>query len=322
MNISIALSKLRHYIGQKVKSVFPNLYDDIFYFYAYLKYKRRCKTKPENYAREIAKNYKKCTGKSIDIENPCSYSEKIQFLKLYDDNSLRSTLTDKVEVREWIKSNIGEDYLMPVFGIYNSVDEIDFDILPEKYVIKANHGSGWNIIVKDKREANIPHIKKQLRRWLKLDYAFWAEYEIHYSPIKPKIIVENYMEDSCGELNDYKFLCFNGECKYFWMDFDRNGNHKRNVYDMEWNLQPWNQGNYCNYTEAVTKPTNFDEMVRVVNVLCRGFRHVRVDLYNVDGKIYFGEMTFTNGSGLRVIKPEEYNIKLGEFISLEGLEFK
>ncbi len=322
MRVGIAFAKLRHFVGGKVKSSFPNVYDDIFYYYFYLKYKRRSKTKPENYASVISRDYMKCTGKSIDIDNPRSYSEKIQFLKLYDDNSLRSMLTDKVQVREWIKEKIGERYLMPVFGIYDSVDEIDFDNLPEKYVIKTNHGSGWNIIVKNKSEADISHIKKQLRRWMKLDYAFWTEYEIHYSPIKPKIIVENYMSDSRGELNDYKFLCFDGECKYFWMDFDRNTNHKRNVYDMEWNLQPWNQWTYGNYTGTVTKPINFEEMVHVVNVLCKGFRHVRVDLYNVDGKVYFGEMTFTNGSGFEGINPEEYDQKLGELISLEGLKNK
>lgn len=252
----------------------------------------------------------------MDLKNPQSYSEKIQWLKLFDEDELRTRLSDKVLVRDWVKEKIGSEYLIPIYGVYDHFDEIDFDKLPNQFVIKTNHSSGWNIIVKDKRNFNLKKAKKRVEWWLGLDYGLWSEFEIHYSPIKPKILIEKYTVNSVGELNDYKFLCFDGECRYFWMDFDRTTNHKRNVYDLNWNLQPWNQFTYGNYEGEIEKPKNFEKMVEIAKILCKGFKHVRVDLYNVDGKIYFGEMTFTNGSGFEGIYPKEYDYKLGKMIKL------
>ena len=268
------------------------------------------------FKRYFVKKFKKAMGKDMDIQNPVTYSEKIQWLKLYDDNKLRTSLTDKVSVREWIKEKIGEEYLIPIIGVYSSFDEIDFERLPERFVIKTNHSSGWNIIVKDKSQFDKKSAKKKINRLLSLNYAFWNEYELHYSDIVPQIIIEHYLEDSNGQLNDYKFLCFQNVCEYVWMDFDRMTNHKRNVYDMNWVLQPWSQFTYGNYMGEVNKPQNFEEMVHIANILCQGFKHVRVDLYNVDGKIYFGEMTFTNGSGFEGIYPEKYEYELGKKIVL------
>ena len=287
---------IKHEIGKKIKNMDPRMYEGISHAFSYVRYYKRKNTKVDKIPNELEKRYKKITGDHLNITNPKSYSEKIQWLKLYDDNDLRTTLTDKVLVRDWIKEKIGEEYLIPVLGVYNHFDEIDFSTLPDKFVIKTNHSSGWNIIVEDKSKLDLKKARKKIESWLKLDYAYWSEYEIHYSPIKPKIIIEKFITDSKGELNDFKFLCFGGECKFMWMDFDRVTNHKRNVYDMNWNLQPWNQYTYGNYEGNVEKPDKFDEMCKIANTLCKGFRHVRVDLYNVDGKIYFGEMTFTNGS--------------------------
>ena len=255
-------------------------------------------------------------GDELNIEKPQKYSEKIQWLKLYDNNNNRTLLTDKAAVRDWIADKIGEEYLIPVIGIYESSAEIEWDKLPEKFVIKLNHGSGWNIIVKDKKKMKVKSIVKQINEWLALDYGFWNAFEIHYSPIKPKIVIEKYVVDSEGKLNDYKFLCFDGQVKYCWVDFDRDTNHKRNVYDEKWVLQEWNQRNYGNYEGTVECPKNYDVMWNLVGKLCEGFRHVRVDLYNVDGKIYFGEMTFTNGSGFEGIFPVEYEYVLGNMIKL------
>lgn len=276
----------------------------------------RKRVSQEKYPYYVAKKYKKMFGEELDLEHPKKYSEKIQWLKLYDDNSLRTELTDKAAVRDWIEEKIGSEYLIPLIGIYDSVDEIDFDKLPEEYAIKLNHGSGWNIVVDKDHPADVPKIKRQIRKWMKLNYAFWNVFEIHYMPIKPRIVIEKYIVDSKGELNDYKFLCFDGEVKYFWIDFDRNTNHKRNVYDLDWNLQPWSQRDYGNYEGTVEKPENFDKMVEIADKLCKGFRHVRVDLYNVDGKVYFGEMTFTNGSGYEGIYPREYEYQIGKLIKL------
>ena len=299
-----------------VKKKFPKLFLFLREKYRLHMHNRRKKIPESKYQYYVGKKYKKIFGSECDFNNPKKYSEKIQWLKLYDDNPLRTDLTDKAKVRKWISDKIGDEYLIPIIGIYNSSDEIDFNSLPNQFVIKLNHGSGWNIIVKDKNKLNVKHIRKQIDKWMNLNYAFWNVFEIHYSKIKPKIVIEKYIVDKNNELNDYKFLCFDGKVEFFWIDFDRNSNHKRNVYDLNWNLQPWTQRNYGNYTGNIIKPKNFDKMVKIASKLCQGFRHVRVDLYNVDGKIYFGEMTFTNGSGYEGIYPTEYEYFLGNYIKL------
>lgn len=310
------MGSLKHFCGKLIRESNKEFYDEIQDFLFYQTYKKRKKMNVSEYPAQLKKDYENYRGGVLNIENPKTYSEKIQWLKLYDDNELRTRLTDKVLVREWIKEKIGEKYLIPIYGVYDSFDDIEFDKLPNQFVIKTNHSSGWNIIVKDKNNFNKKKARKKIQRWLKRDYGLWSEFEIHYSSIVPKIIVEKYMADSSGELNDYKFLCFNNECKYFWMDFDRASNHKRNVYDLNFNLQPWNQFTYGNYNGVVEKPKNLEKMIEIAQTLCQGFKHVRVDLYNIDGEIYFGEMTFTNGSGFEGIFPEEYDYKLGELIKL------
>lgn len=311
---------LKYKVGKVIKKANPKIYENISNVLSYIRYLKRKNTPLKKIPMILEKEYRKSMGENFDIHNPKSYSQKIQWLKLYDNNPLRSQLTDKVLVRDWVSQKIGKEYLIPVLGIYDHFDEIDFSKLPNKFVIKTNHSSGWNIIVQDKSKLDKKIARKKIERWLKLDYAYWTEYEIHYSAIKPRIIIEKYMADKKGELNDFKFLCFNGECKYVWMDFDRMTNHKRNVYDMEWNLQPWNQYTYGNYNEIIEKPINFEKMCYLASVLCKGFKHVRVDLYNIDGKIYFGEMTFTNGSGFEGIYPKEYDYKLGEMILIEKIK--
>jgi len=308
---------IKHSVGLLVNSKAPKLYARISEFFSYLRYYSRKYTRPENYAKALEKSYYRTTGKNMDINHPETYSQKMQWLKLYDPNKMRSELTDKVKVRDWITNTIGEQYLIPIYGVYDSFDDIDFDVLPDSFVIKTNHGSGWNIVVPDKKQFDKKEARKKINKWMKIDYSFWTVFEIHYSAIKPKIIIEKYVTDHNGELNDYKFLCFNGVCKYVWVDFDRSTNHKRNVYDMNWNLQPWNQFTYGNKLGGgIHKPENFEEMANIANQLCKGFIHVRVDLYNVDGKVYFGEMTFTNGSGLEGIYPETYEKYLGDEIHL------
>ena len=282
------------------------------------KYKCRKNADPKDYPRLLEKRYFELTGVPMDINHPVTYSQKIQWLKLYDPNKNRSMLTDKVAVRNWIKEKIGEQYLVPIYGVYNSFDEIDFDSLPNQFVLKTNHSSGWNIVVKNKADFDKKKAKKKFDKWMKMDYAFWTEYEPHYSSIVHKIIVEKYMEDSTGNLVDYKFLCFNGKPEFVWVDFDRFENHKRNVYNMNWELQPWSQFTYGNYLPegGVPVPKGFSDMKKIASILCQGFIHVRVDLYNIDGKIYFGEMTFTNGSGFEQLYPTEYETIIGNYIKL------
>lgn len=273
----------------------------------------------------LKRMYKKLVGEELDFNNLETYTQKIQWLKLYDCNKVKAELSDKYAVREWVKNKIGDEYLIPlVAGPFYDANDIDFSKLPNKFVIKANHGSSFNMIVRDKNKLDIKKTKKILNRWLKIRYAFKSGLELHYDLIKPCLIIEKYMENKDGSLNDYKFLCFSGKPYYVWQDFDRFFNHTRNMYDIEWNLQPFTRstynGAYESYNSPVPKPVNYDKMVDIVKELCKDFEYVRVDLYNINGKIYFGEMTFTDGSGFGKMSPDEYNYKLGALIDIEKIK--
>lgn len=261
----------------------------------------------------ISKDYHRKTKKTLR-NPPVSYTEKIQFAKIFNSTPKKGMLSDKLLVRDWVKDVIGDEYLIPLLGSWDRFEDIDFDTLPEKFVLKTNHGSGTNVIVTDKSKLDMKELKKKFDFWLSEDFAFAGKaFELHYSFITPKIIAEKYVIDSTGELNDYKFLCFNGKPCFVWVDVGRRTDHRRNIYNIEWKLQPFRQWTYKNTDQPLKKPENYEKMVEIADALCKGFDHVRVDLYNVDGKIYFGEMTFTNGQGYEVIIPSEYDDILGEY---------
>ena len=255
----------------------------------------------------IGKRYMQVFGRPINWDNPQTYNEKIHVSKLYMPTPLKTRLADKVAVREWITEKIGSEYLIPLLGVYDSFDEIDFDALPDQFVIKCNHDSGSVTLVKDKSTMNRDLLRKKYDLFMRRNYA-WMGWEMHYRDIKPKIMVEQYMGDA---INDYKFMCFDGKPCFCWVDFDRYTNHKRNIYSLDWELQPFNQWHYGNYDRPVAQPECFDDMKNIVSKLCEGFGHVRVDLYVVEGHIYFGEMTFANGNGFEEITPDEWSYKLG-----------
>lgn len=297
-------------------------------FYTYLSYTKQeirylyHKNLPTKYYPKILENlYKKAYGKNLDINNPLLYSEKMQWAKLYDNHDLKSILTDKLLVRDWVKNKVGEKYLIPLLGSWDSYDEIDFDQLPNRFVLKANHGAGWNIIVKNKDEFDIKKGKEKFDKWMKKNKAYYS-FEMQYEKIKPKIIAEKYIENNGNDLQDFKFLCFNGTTEFCWIDIGRYSDHRRNVYDVNWNLQRWQQHTYLNTESSVDRPKNYEEMIHVANILSSEFSHVRVDLYNVNGEIYFGEMTFSNSSGLEVITPSEYDMKLGEMWVIKSINEK
>lgn len=265
---------------------------------------------------KLLKNwYKRRTGRDLPLENPKSFNEKIQWLKLYDNSPLKTQLADKYLVRNWIEKNLGEEYLIPLLGVWDNFDDIDFDKLPDKFVLKANHGCAWNIIVKDKAKFDKKKAKKKFDKWMKRNYALKAGFEMQYMDIPPKIVAEAFIQDKNGELNDYKVLCFNGEPKFIWIDQGRYSDRTENIYDTDWNLQPFLL-TYENSKEEVPPPENLKTMIDFARKLSKDFALVRVDFYNVDGKIYFGEMTFTSASGVDVFKPADYDLKLGEMLKL------
>lgn len=256
--------------------------------------------------------YRRAIGRSLDWQSLNAYTEKMQWAKFYDCNQTKTILSDKYLVREWVSKKIGEEFLIPLIGVWDKFSEIDFNTLPRQFVLKTNHGSGSVLIVKDKEKFNVANARKLFNDWMSIDYAYATGFELQYSNIKRKIIAEKYLETALGELQDYKFLCFNGVPHFCWVDLGRFGKHTRNVYNLEWELQPWNQYTYGNSKDSIPKPKNFEKMVEIATTLCQGFSHVRVDLYNVDGVIYFGEMTFTNGCGFDRIVPDEYDYILGD----------
>lgn len=305
-----------------LKKSFPILYD----YYLHVKRKKQIekinqlkRLPKDKYPEELSKIYEQFIGHKLDWNNLNDYTEKMQYVKLYDDSSLKVQLSDKYTVREWVEEKIGSEYLIPMLGVWEKFEDIDFSKLPDRFVMKTNHGSGTNIITKDKNKLNYKQLKRTFTDWLNTDYGFHTGFELHYSHIKPMIIAEKYIESDHGQLQDYKFLCFGGKVYYCWVDMDRYVNHTRTVFDLDWNMQEWNQASYGVYKEQIPKPKNFDKMVELAEILCQGFHHVRVDLYNVDGKIYFGEMTFTNGSGLDPIVPQKYDRMLGDLWDISDI---
>lgn len=256
-------------------------------------------------------------GYKLNLDNPKTYNEKLQWLKLNDIHPEYTRMVDKVEAKEYVASIIGEKYIIPTLGVYNHVDDIDFDKLPQQFVLKCTHDSGGIIVCKDKSQLNIEQAKSKLKKGWRQNY-FKYNREYPYCDVKPRIIAEVYMEDESGyELKDYKFFCFNGEPLFFKIDFDRQKNHRANYYDLEMNIQEFGEKNFPpNPSIKFLKPANFDKMISIARQLALNIPFVRIDLYNVNGNIYFGEITFFPASGMGKFTPEEWDYKLGEMIKL------
>lgn len=265
----------------------------------------------EKYVKFI---YKWCFKKNIDLDHPRTFSEKLQWIKLYDHNELYTRIVDKYAVKEYIASLIGEEYIIPTIGVWNSFDEIDFNVLPDAFVLKCTHDSGGLVICKDKSKLDIKKARKKIVKSLKRNFYLLGR-EWPYKDVKPQIIAEPYISDSNGELNDYKFFCFNGQPKMLFIASDRGIDTRFDFFDMDFNHLPFEQG-HPNSAKSLKKPDGFDQMKELSMKLSKGFPEVRVDFYNVDGKIYFGELTLFHFSGFVPFEPEEWDRKLGEWIEL------
>lgn len=272
--------------------------------------------KPDQYAYALKQWFEKYVGNHLNLDRPQTFNEKIQWMKLYDSTSLKTRLTDKYLVRDWVNEQIGAKYLIPLLGVWDKFDDIDFDIFPDKFVLKANHGCGWNIIVKDKSKFDKADAKIKLDEWLNTNFAFINGLELHYKDISPKIIAEEFLENQNEDLCDYKIWCFNGKPALIMFLAERNIALKMAFYDLDWNLLPFTYS-YPQYEKMVTKPKNLDEMLAIAAKLSKDFIHVRVDLYRLnDGSLKFGEMTFTTASGACIWNPPEIDLVLGQMISL------
>lgn len=255
-------------------------------------------------------------GRFPNLKNPKTYNEKLQWLKLNNIHPEYARLVDKYEAKEYVREIIGEDYIIPTLGIWNSFEEIDFDKLPNQFVLKTTHDSGGVVVCPDKSKFDKIAAKKKLERSLKHNY-FLEHREYPYKEIKPRIIAEKFMVDESGtELKDYKFFCFNGKCKMLFVATDRNiGDVKFDFFDEKFNHLPFVQGHPWAEKE-IKKPTGFDKMIELSEILSKDFPHVRVDLYDINGHIYFGELTFFHFSGNVPFEPNEWDYKIGEWLEL------
>lgn len=265
----------------------------------------------------VKRHYKKETGKELNLANPLTFSEKMCWYKLYGRKPLMIKCADKVAVRKYV-SDQGLDYtLNELYGIYSSVDEININKLPESFVLKAAHGSHMNIIVKNKEKENWKRNKALLNSWLKQNI-YWSGREWVYRDIPHRIIAEKFLEDESGELRDYKFFTFNGIPRFVQVDTGRYaGNHVRNFYDLSWNLLDISDDVGYNPKAAVEKPDTFDEMIEIATLLSQPFQQVRVDLYEVNKKVVFGEMTYFHNGGVSKIKSNKWELIIGEMWELE-----
>lgn len=262
----------------------------------------------EEYLKKLFKCHMK---RELNLDNPQTFNEKLQWLKLYDRKPEYTTMVDKYAVKRYVADIIGEEYIIPTLGVWNHFDEIDFDKLPNQFVLKCTHDSGGIVICTDKSNLDLKAAKKKIEKCLRRNY-YWSSREWPYKNVKPRIIAEKYMSDEGKEeLSDYKVLCFNGEPKIVEVHKGRfNGQHTQDCYDEFWNKTDIEQHDLPKSNDIMPKPAFLEEMLHLSKLLSKDLIHVRVDWYFTNNRLYFGELTFFDGSG--------YNLFCGNADELLG----
>lgn len=251
-----------------------------------------------------------------NLKNPKTYNEKLNWLKLNDKRDIYTKMVDKYDVKKYVADIIGKEYIIPTIEVYDKFDDIDFGKLPKQFVIKCTHDSEGLVICKDKNKLDIKQARKKINKAFKRNF-YYIGREWPYKNIKPRIIIEKYMEDEKNqELRDYKFFCFNGEPKAMFIASERGiGETKFDYYDLEFNHLDIIQ-HYPNSQKKIEKPINFDKMIELAKTLSEGLHHLRVDFYEVNGKLYFGELTFYHFSGFQPFLPEKWDKIFGEWLEI------
>lgn len=257
-------------------------------------------------------------GQRLNLEAPRTFNEKLQWLKLYDRNPEYIRMVDKYAVKKYVADKIGEEYIIPTLGVWDSFDEIDFESLPDQFVLKCTHDSGSTVVCKSKAEFDYKAARKKINKLLKRNY-YWTGREWPYKNVKPRILAETYIEDKTSGhgLRDYKIFVFDGKAEFFYVTSDRGlGSGTRiDLYDLELNKLPCKWGYECS-DYAFVPPAGFDDMIRLAERLGEGIPQVRVDMYNIEGQIFFGEMTFFPWAGMMPFEPEEWDLRFGRLIRL------
>lgn len=265
----------------------------------------------------LRKAFRYSMGRELDLENPVTYTEKLQWLKLYDHRPEYTRMVDKYGVKQYVAERLGEEHVIPLLGVWERAEDIDFDSLPQRFVLKTTHDSGGIVVCKDKSKLDIEAARKRMKRFLKRDY-YEHKREWPYKDVKPRIMAEKYMEDTRqGELRDYKFFTFGGEPRVLYIAQGRGkgGETVADFFDMDFNHLPFTI-DHDMADVPPEKPVQFEEMKRMAALLSQGTPQLRVDFYEVDGQIYFGEMTFFHCSGLNPFHPEEWDHIFGDWVTL------
>lgn len=263
----------------------------------------------------IRLKYRLKMGRALNLSNPRTFTEKIQWLKLFWRDELATQCCDKYEVRKLVQSRIGPEFLNELYGAYHRVQDIDLKKLPDSFVLKVNHGSGQQILCKDKKSTDWNHAFTLLECWLKENHYYHAR-EWGYKNVHPRIICERYLEENGSSLTDYKFYCYNGVPRFVEVHKDRFAGRKKNTYDMNWNLMEFRKGRSSPIPGESAKPPRFTHMFDCAAELSKGFPFVRVDLYCIEGKVIFGELTLYPGSGLERFRPDSYDWLFGSYLKL------
>lgn len=262
--------------------------------------------------------YKYITHHKLNLKNPTRYTEKLQYLRLYvyPKDDLVSRCAGRVTVRDYLKEKGYEDILIPCLGVYDNFDDIDFSSLPDSFVMKCSHASGWNMIVKDKANLNIKEARKKFKKWLKKDYGKWTV-ERHYSKIKPQIIIEEFIGQKDELPTEYKLHVFNGKSKNLYIVTGRGVDIRYTQVYVDWTpfdgsqFNGWKKADIC-----PERPQNFDEIIKIANDICQPFPFVRADFYDINGKIYFSEMTFTPAKGTLILDDDNADFLMGEWLDI------
>lgn len=269
----------------------------------------------------IKLDYNCMTGKKLDFNNLITYNEKVQYLKLYDRKKIYTKMVDKYEAKLYVSNIIGNEYVIPLLGVYNTFDDIDFSKLPNQFVIKCTHDSGGLVVCKDINTFDYNSAKNIINEHLKKNY-YNEHREWPYKNIKKKIIVEKYMSDNDKKsLIDYKFFCFNGEPKFLYIS-DNSHTKEQSIafFDMDFNLLEYERTDYKKMDYIPYKPKTFEIMKQLSKQLSKGIPHLRVDWYEIDGHLYFGELTFSTCAGFIPFKKDEWDYELGQFLDISSVK--
>lgn len=267
----------------------------------------------------VTVKYRLKMGRQMNVRNPRTYTEKINWLKLYDHEPIYTKLVDKWDVVTFVEERIGSSYIIPKIGVWDSIDKIKINELPSQFVLKCTNDSGGIVICREKKNFDIEQHREVIEKSLKTNY-YWHDREWPYKNVKPRILAEQYIEDGEGKgLPDYKFFCFDGQPKFMFVATGRSaGNTCFDFFDMEYNWIPVKQ-HYPNAPIRPEKPVGFEEMKRLATILSEGFKHVRVDFFQANGKVYFGELTFCHFGGYEKFEPDIYDYKFGEYLDLSDM---